>query len=59
MRGEHPFLSEKYAIMKHPNDKYLSDADSKPAFVFRRGAGKSVRLEKDHIAKLYGIGFIS
>ena len=27
LRGVRPFLSEKYDITKHPNYKYLSDAD--------------------------------
>lgn len=32
LRGVRPFLSNKYDITKHPNYKYLSDADSRNAF---------------------------
>ncbi|GHT77996.1 conjugal transfer protein TraG [Actinomycetota bacterium] len=32
IRGVRPFLSNKYDITKHPNYKYLSDADEKNAF---------------------------
>ena len=32
LRGVRPFLSKKYDITKHPNYKYLSDADPKNAF---------------------------
>ena len=32
LRGVRPFLSDKYDISKHPNYKYLSDADPRNAF---------------------------
>lgn len=32
IRGVRPFLSRKYDITRHPNYKYLSDADEKNAF---------------------------
>ncbi|MFR0768035.1 MAG: type IV secretory system conjugative DNA transfer family protein, partial [[Eubacterium] siraeum] len=32
VRGVRPFLSDKYDITKHPNYKYLSDANPKNAF---------------------------
>lgn len=32
LRGVRPFLSEKYDITKHPNYKYLSDADRRNTF---------------------------
>lgn len=32
LRGVRPFLSDKYDITKHPNYKYLSDANPKNAF---------------------------
>ena len=32
LRGVRPFLSDKYDITKHPNYKYLSDADEKNTF---------------------------
>ena len=32
LRGVRPFFSDKYDITKHPNYKYLSDADPRNAF---------------------------
>ena len=32
IRGVRPFFSEKYDITRHPQYKYLSDADKKNAF---------------------------
>lgn len=32
LRGVRPFLSDKYDITKHPNYRYLSDADPENAF---------------------------
>ena len=32
LRGVRPFLSDKYDITRHPNYRYLSDADPKTAF---------------------------
>lgn len=36
VRGIRPFFSKKYEITKHPNYKYLSDADKKNAFDVER-----------------------
>ena len=36
VRGIRPFFSKKYDITKHPNYKYLSDADKKNAFDVER-----------------------
>ena len=36
VRGVRPFFSKKYDITKHPNYKYLSDADKKNAFDVER-----------------------
>ena len=59
LRGERPFLSDKYDITKHPSYIYLSDADSRLAFNCDIGVGKSLRLENDHRAELYDVGCIS
>lgn len=32
LRGVRPFFSKKYDLLRHPNYKYLSDADKKNAF---------------------------
>lgn len=36
VRGVRPFLSDKYDITKHPNYKYLADADKKNEFDIER-----------------------
>lgn len=36
LRGVRPFLSDKYDITKHPNYKYLADADKKNEFDIER-----------------------
>lgn len=36
VRGVRPFFSDKYDIMKHPNYKYLADADKKNKFDIER-----------------------
>jgi len=59
LRGERPFLSDKYNITKHPNYKFLSDADPKLVFDINKGIGKSMQLENYQTAELYEIGFIS
>ena len=56
LRGERPFLSDKYDITKHPNFRYLSDADPKLAFGLYNRVGKSMQLEYDQSADLYEIG---
>ena len=59
LRGERPFLSDKYDITKHPNYRFLSDADPKLVFDINKGIGKSMQLENYQTAELYEIGFIS
>ncbi len=58
LRGERPFLSEKYDIINHPNYKQLSDADLKIAFNFRKGVDVRIRLEKDLVSDFYDMGFV-
>jgi type IV secretion system protein VirD4 len=43
LRGVRPFLSDKYDITKHPNYRYLSDAD--PKYAFDIGKFVSTRLK--------------
>ena len=47
LRGVRPFLSEKYDITKHPNYKYLSDADSKNTFDIERFLKRRLKLKPD------------
>ena len=59
LRGERPFLSEKYDITRHPNYRFLSDADSKLAFIFRKEVEKNMKLETDRVSEIYNMGFVS
>lgn len=59
LRGERPFLSEKYDITRHPNYRFLSDADSKLAFIFRKEVDKNMKLETDRVSEIYNMGFVS
>lgn len=44
LRGVRPFLSEKYAITKHPNYKYLSDFHPKNAFHIEKYLSHQLKL---------------
>ena len=46
VRGLRPFLSDKYDITKHPNYKYLSDADPKNTFDVERGRRRDLMKPK-------------
>jgi type IV secretion system protein VirD4 len=59
LRGERPFLSEKYDITRHPNYRFLSDTDSKLAFIFRKEVDKNMKLETDRVSEIYNMGFVS
>ncbi len=50
VRGVRPFFSEKYDIMRHPNYRYLSDADKKNAFDTERYLA-SLRSKRRAIVK--------
>lgn len=45
LRGIRPFLSDKYDITKHPNYKYLSDADPRNAFDIERFLSCRLKLK--------------
>ena len=49
VRGVRPFLSDKYDLTKHPNYRYLSDADPKNAFDIEKylSAVLKLRLEEE------------
>ena len=54
-----PVFSEKYDITKHPNYRFLSDADSKLAFIIRKEVDKNMKLETDRVSEIYNMGFVS
>lgn len=54
VRGVRPFFSDKYDIMKHPNYKYLADADKKNEFDIERYIKRKPPLVKpDEPFELY------
>ena len=55
VRGLRPFLSDKYDITKHPNYKYLSDADPKNTFDVEKYMSHRPKLKADEEYDLYEI----
>lgn len=54
VRGVRPFFSDKYDITKHPNYKYLADADKKNSFdVERYMKRKPAIVKPDELFDLY------
>ena len=55
LRGVRPFLSDKYDITKHPNYKYLSDADPRNAFDIEKFLSTRLRLKQEEVYDCYEI----
>ena len=55
LRGVRPFLSDKYDITKHPNYKYLSDADARNAFIIEKFLSTRLRLKQEEVYDCYEI----
>lgn len=61
VRGVRPFFSDKYDITRHPNYKYLADADKKNAFdterylAFIRSAKRREIVKPDEVFDYYEI----
>ena len=55
VRGLRPFLSDKYDITKHPNYKYLSDADPKNTFDVEMYMSRRLKLKADEEYEVYEI----
>ncbi len=55
VRGLRPFLSDKYDITKHPNYKYLSDADPKNTFDVEKYMSHRLKLKADEDYDVYEI----
>jgi len=49
LRGERPFLSQKYNIEKHPNFRYTADSDPKYAFDVGQHLSSRLKLRKDDV----------
>ena len=55
VRGLRPFLSDKYDITKHPNYKYLSDADKRNTFDVEKYMFHRLKLKADEEYNVYEI----
>ncbi len=55
LRGVRPFLSEKYDITKHPNYRYLSDADPKNAFNYEEFLSHELKLRAKELYDTYEV----
>ena len=55
VRGLRPFLSDKYDITKHPNYKYLSDANPKNTFDVEAYMSRKLRLQAEEEYDVYEI----
>ena len=55
VRGLRPFLSDKYDITKHPNYKYLSDADPKNTFDVEKYMSHRLKLKAGEEYDVYEI----
>lgn len=56
LRGVRPFLSDKYDITKHPNYKYLSDANEKNAFDIEKYLSTRLVLKADEVCEVFDAG---
>ena len=60
LRGVRPFFSDKYDITKHPNYKYLADADKKNTFDVERYMKKKKQVvSKNETFTMYEVGTIN
>ena len=55
VRGVRPFLSDKYDITRHPNYKYLSDADPRNAFDIEKYLNRQLKLREKEEYDAYEI----
>ena len=53
LRGVRPFLSEKYDITKHPNYKYLSDADRRNTFDVEKFLSTKLKVKPEETHDSY------
>lgn len=58
LRGVRPFLSDKYDITKHPNYKYLSDADPRRAFNIEKFLSTELRPKDDEVYEVFDAGTV-
>lgn len=58
LRGERPYISDKYDITKHPNYKFLSDYDPSQAFNIEQQLNTKLKLSKDLQTDVFNLGTI-
>ncbi len=56
LRGVRPFLSAKYDITRHPNYKYLSDADPKNTFDIEKYLSTKLKPRPDEVYEAHDLG---
>lgn len=56
LRGVRPFLSDKYDITKHPNYKYLSDANPRNAFDIEKFLSTKLKLKPEEEFEVFDAG---
>jgi len=58
LRGERPFLSDKYDITRHPNYGLLSDEDPTKTFSIETEVGSHFQIATDQVSAIYDMGRI-
>lgn len=55
LRGVRPFMSNKYDITKHPNYKYLSDADDRNYFDIEKYLSTQLKTKPDDVYDVFEV----
>ncbi len=58
LRGVRPFLSRKYDITRHPNYKYLADADPRNAFNLEQFLTRRLIVKPDDLFEVFPINVV-
>ena len=59
LRGVRPFMSNKYDITKHPNYKYLSDADDRNYFDIEKYLSTQLKTKPDDVYEVFEVDTLS
>ncbi len=59
LRGVRPFLSDKYDITKHPNYKYLSDADDRNNFDIEKYLSTRLKAKPEDVYETFEVDIFS
>lgn len=55
LRGVRPFMSNKFDITKHPNYKYLSDADDRNYFDIEKYLSTQLKAKPDEVYEVFDV----